>query len=198
MVRHPIAIAGRVRESEMCGHTMVQHDPDEGRFLFAHASALKSTHDVRRGRTWEAIQYLERVEPMPVSPISDAAAKAGRKVLSFRVGYPVAHEYAGGVWKREIDGGIVRWMRSVCTVCAVAGMLLLVFITQGEEAAENACILYALVRNTTIETTPAVVKAWGSDAVDSYRVVTEDLSTYQNGALAWLDDTFFDMNGMSG
>jgi hypothetical protein len=96
-IRHPVGIAGRIRQEKFCGHSMVQPDMD-GNFLFVHTTSMKTTSSIHKGNTWEAIQYLQRSHPLEF-PSSNPALR------NFLVSYPVANEFSGGVDKTTQQGG---------------------------------------------------------------------------------------------
>ena len=165
MVQHPLAIAGRTREGHFCGHTMVQHDVD-GEILFMHSSAMKTTHAIRMGNTWEAIMYLDRVDPIVLSPPS-------KNTLSFAVSYAVPREFAGGRERRMEEGGT------------------------GPEVGMNPCIAYNIQRNVSVETTVAAVEAWGTRAIDSWRIIIEDFRLFRGGRYHWFEEAYFQSGGKS-
>lgn len=163
MNEYPLAIAGRIRQGHFCGHTMVQHDT-VGEILFMHTSALKTSHAINDGTTFETIQYFERSEPVALPPPS-------RNTLAFRVSYPMTYEYSGGITRRLEDGGV------------------------GEEIHNNPCIIHAIAKNVTIETTRAAVEAWGPNAIDSYRLITDDFMTYRGGKYSWFESLYYKLGG---
>jgi len=163
MVQHPVAIAGRIRQGQFCGHTMVQRDAT-GEILFAHTTSMKSTQALSEGRTWEALQYLDRTSAVPLKSPSE-------NTRAFIVAYPQALEFAGGVEKTTEQGG------------------------QGGETATNPCLGWAL-KNLTVETHVDTLNAWGAYAVDSFRLITENVQTYEAGTYGWFEHMYYSYGGL--
>lgn len=105
-------------------------------------------------------------------------ATAPRKVkasedgqLAYAGGYPVVNEYAGGQHKSKEEGGV------------------------GQETLPNPCLDLA-IHNVTTHTFPSVVDGLGlQGAIDSYRVVLEDFSTYKGGKYADFESMYYKFGG---
>ena len=89
---------------------------------------------------------------------------------SFLVAYPQAMEFSGGIEKSEDRGGV------------------------GGELQANPCLGYT-IKNMTVETTQQATDVWGGSAVDSFRIVTENLASYEQGRFRWFEHAYYQYGG---
>ena len=89
---------------------------------------------------------------------------------SFLVAYPQAMEFSGGIERPENRGGV------------------------GAELKVNPCLGYT-IKNLTVETTQEAAEVWGDAVVDSFRIITENFASYEQGRFRWFEHAYYQDGG---
>jgi hypothetical protein len=165
MVRHPVAVGGRVRQGRFCGISMLQFDP-AGQLQFVHTTVLKGTRGIGKGNTWESIQYFAPTEPGRLD-----SGTATHTSVSLHVDYPLPVEYSGGAEKSIQEGG------------------------SGIETAQNPCVELTVQKHYTIVKQSDLDHYGSATLMDSFRPVSEDFKTYSDGSYAWFEDQYYELGG---